>query len=1109
MFGYSREAVRVKVKKCEGKLQPELRKFSVDPQITSLEVLQSILTKAFDIKSDFTISYKTVDDFGNEIHLPLLSDWDLDAAFLKAHNISINQRCEPCVQLKVDMKPFAEASEDWEPSNIITNANINQNESIYSSNSGQAEMKQPQTGFQGLFMTQVEKTLSMVTRALNLYDDPTLPPRAPLNDAEFRTYLDPVGHIVHSSKLREVIYCGGIEPSLRKVVWKHILNVYPDGMTGKERMDYMKKKATEYYTLRNSWKDSIQKGQVNNNLAYVTSMVRKDVLRTDRHHKFYAGSDDNQNIASLFNILTTYALNHPLVSYCQGMSDLASPLMVTMGDEAHAYICFCALMCRLHPNFLLNGEAMTLKFTHLAESLQAYDADFYAYLKSQQADDLLFCYRWLLLEMKREFAFEDSLRMLEVLWSSLPPKPPECELALKEKEFDPSMTVEDGEPPPMSPLNKTLRENAYTKVCSIRRQSSTFSLVNIASNKMSTYKHMNHSLDENASRKGLNNISLKNAKGFQSLDDAALQLSKQNPAKFDCLKKNIRDLNQGCNNKNLHKTLSINRNNSLKKKVEDRNTIMENGQHLKADDMKHFSSSTGNLPNGRINADSLQNTSPLGNQIRDLRQKITQSNKFFSSLDKLDYNTCSAEDYENSNKPKMKMIKNLNEFLNFTSGNNTKLKQDKLLRTQSVVENSNVCENPSITVTKTSFDENDLQSYQKGSRECKNQTNPGEKIFDTEYNDGSSPDDSQEYYPMTTSMTRELRLELEHLDRQVFGADYTNRNNFPLPSDSASDSVSIEEKATTAECDCVVSKKELEVTDYSDTQIEIAEIVSTPKMRQVKDASNKMIVKSTDDIYLWENPLHKNCLNVKGPASYPQTPDEQAELEYDGDTGEIFEETSGKKSITPIRLLRKPQPVHIKDHEHINKNSSESDISDVIVNAQEEQPQIECESGTARPHSFFSSMSQELENARKNCETILVTKQSPNLQSIATTITNFQKKYDALKPQMKNHLLSGNNMVGPIACEEVTEVSSKWTVNSLPPPNVFGGGNPFLMFLCLTVLLQHRDFIMRNHMDYNELAMHFDKMVRKHNVNRVLNQARQMYAMYLKQQAANSNDINT
>lgn len=55
----------------------------MDPQITSLEVLQSILVKAFDIKSDFTLSYRSVDDYGQEIYLALLSDWDLDAAFLK------------------------------------------------------------------------------------------------------------------------------------------------------------------------------------------------------------------------------------------------------------------------------------------------------------------------------------------------------------------------------------------------------------------------------------------------------------------------------------------------------------------------------------------------------------------------------------------------------------------------------------------------------------------------------------------------------------------------------------------------------------------------------------------------------------------------------------------------------------------------------------------------------------------------------------------------------------------------------------------------------------------------------------------------------------------
>ena len=98
-------------------------------------------------------------------------------------------------------------------------------------------------------------------------------------------------------------------------------------------------------------------------------------------------------------------------------------------------------------------------------------------------------------------------------------------------------------------------------------------------------------------------------------------------------------------------------------------------------------------------------------------------------------------------------------------------------------------------------------------------------------------------------------------------------------------------------------------------------------------------------------------------------------------------------------------------------------------------------------------------------------------------------------------------------CEEATELTALIPAGtsqdqlgggSLPPPNEFGGGNPFLMFLCITLLLQHRDFIMRNQMDYNEMAMHFDKMVRRHNVARVLNQARQLFAGYLRRHSASS-----
>lgn len=271
-----------------------------------------------------------------------------------------------------------------------------------------AGQKYVQNKLPGLIMNQMDRVTSIVSRALSFVDDPMLNQiqRPPLSDNEFRYYCDSVGQIIHQMELRKVIFSGGIDPSLRRVVWKHILNVYPSGLTGKERMDYIKRKAAEYYKMREVWRTAvIEQGSsaVSGELAYVTSMVRKDVLRTDRHHPFYAGNDDNQNIGALFNVLTTYALNHPSVSYCQGMSDMASPLLVTMCDEAQAYICFCGLMSRMKFNFMIDGIAMTKKFSHLSEALQFYDIEFYNYLKYHQADDLLFCYRWLLLEMKREF----------------------------------------------------------------------------------------------------------------------------------------------------------------------------------------------------------------------------------------------------------------------------------------------------------------------------------------------------------------------------------------------------------------------------------------------------------------------------------------------------------------------------------------------------------------------------------------------------------------------------------------------------------------------------------------------------------------------------------
>lgn len=123
------------------------------------------------------------------------------------------------------------------------------------------------------------------------------------------------------------------------------------------------------------------------------------------------------------------------------MSDIASPILAVMDNEAHAFICFCGIMKRLEGNFRPDGQLMSIKFQHLKLLLQYSDPDFYSYLVSRGADDLFFCYRWLLLELKREFAFDDALRMLEVTWSSLPPDPPETEVELQGPPLETDETV--------------------------------------------------------------------------------------------------------------------------------------------------------------------------------------------------------------------------------------------------------------------------------------------------------------------------------------------------------------------------------------------------------------------------------------------------------------------------------------------------------------------------------------------------------------------------------------------------------------------------------------------------------------------------------------------
>ncbi|XP_042746770.1 TBC1 domain family member 25-like [Lagopus leucura] len=103
------EVVRVRVQKTEGPQPPEFRSFAVDPQITSLDVLQHILARAFDLQGrrNFALSFAARDAQGRESFMPLLNDGDLAAAFTTAR---------PALRLRLDVRPATDCPllEDWD-----------------------------------------------------------------------------------------------------------------------------------------------------------------------------------------------------------------------------------------------------------------------------------------------------------------------------------------------------------------------------------------------------------------------------------------------------------------------------------------------------------------------------------------------------------------------------------------------------------------------------------------------------------------------------------------------------------------------------------------------------------------------------------------------------------------------------------------------------------------------------------------------------------------------------------------------------------------------------------------------------------------------------------
>lgn len=276
-------------------------------------------------------------------------------------------------------------------------------------------------------------------------------PKHPVHSKMWASFFDDRGYpVVRVEEMKREVFRRGVstEDKLRSRVWPFLLGVFEWETTADERHHNWDEKRKEYQRLKAEWcgvPDVFERQDV----VEERHRIDVDCRRTDRNHPLFsmespdmdakvdkeklkrhttispdvsdigAQSPSNEHIDRLATILLTYYFYEKELGYVQGMSDLCAPIYVVMdGDEELTFWCFVQFMERMKQNFLRDQSGMKKQLSTLQQLINVMDPELYRHLEKSDALNLFFCFRWVLIAFKREFSFEDVLRLWEVLWTN-------------------------------------------------------------------------------------------------------------------------------------------------------------------------------------------------------------------------------------------------------------------------------------------------------------------------------------------------------------------------------------------------------------------------------------------------------------------------------------------------------------------------------------------------------------------------------------------------------------------------------------------------------------------------------------------------------------------
>ncbi|KLU89942.1 GTPase-activating protein GYP7 [Magnaporthiopsis poae ATCC 64411] len=256
---------------------------------------------------------------------------------------------------------------------------------------------------------------------------------------EWNGFFDPAtGRLtLTADEVKDRIFHGGLDPDdgVRKEAWLFLLGVYDWHSTRDERRAQLASLRDGYVKLKGAWwgrlVDLGGQGEMGDWWREQRARIEKDVHRTDRTVPIFAGENQphpdpdspfastgtNVHLEQLKDLLLTYNEYNRELGYVQGMSDLLAPIYAVVQDDAVAFWCFQHFMDRMERNFLRDQSGMRAQLLALDHLVQFMDPKLYAHLQSADSTNFFFFFRMLLVWYKREFEWNDVLRLWEVLWT--------------------------------------------------------------------------------------------------------------------------------------------------------------------------------------------------------------------------------------------------------------------------------------------------------------------------------------------------------------------------------------------------------------------------------------------------------------------------------------------------------------------------------------------------------------------------------------------------------------------------------------------------------------------------------------------------------------------